>query len=46
MHEETAPSILCVGGWVSPRAGLEVMEKEIYPCQEWNPDSSVVQHIA
>jgi hypothetical protein len=33
----------CVGGWMAPRAGIDVMES--YFCQKSNSDSSVVQPV-
>jgi hypothetical protein len=29
---ETAPGVHCIGGWVGPRAGLDVVEKRIFSC--------------
>jgi hypothetical protein len=36
------PSIHCIGGWLGPRAGLDITEKSkvSYPCWEMNPNSS------
>jgi hypothetical protein len=46
--KETAPGTHCIGGWLSPRAGLDIVDKRkiSYPCQKWNPYSSAVQPIA
>jgi hypothetical protein len=48
LHPRKQPPVPTVGGWVGPRAGLDVMKKRIFSCpyRESNPDSSVVQHVA
>jgi hypothetical protein len=41
-----APHTQYTGVWVSPRAGLDVVEKmnkKFCPCQELNPDALVIQ---
>jgi hypothetical protein len=45
---KTAPGTHCIGGWVGPKAGLDVMEKSKISCtyRESNADSSVVQTVA
>jgi hypothetical protein len=45
---ETVPGIHCIGGWLDPRAGLDLMEKKevSFPCRKWNRDSSVAHSIA
>jgi hypothetical protein len=44
---EIALDIHCTGGWVGPRAIVDIVEKRriSLPCQESNPDSSVVRSI-
>jgi hypothetical protein len=41
------PSIYWPGGWVSPRASLDIVEerKISFPCQELNPSSFAVQSV-
>jgi hypothetical protein len=41
---EAAPGTRCIGGWLGPRAGLDIMEKRQISCpyRESNPDFSVV----
>jgi hypothetical protein len=35
------PGTRWIGGWVGPRAGLDVVDKrKIFHCQEWNPGCS------
>jgi hypothetical protein len=45
---EKALGTHCIGGWVGPRVGLNVMEKRKISCpyREWNPDSSAVHPVA
>jgi hypothetical protein len=45
---ERAPSIHWIGGWVSPRSGLDAMKKKEISCRnrKSNLDSSTVQPVA
>jgi hypothetical protein len=45
---ETAPGTHCIGGWVGPSAGLDVIEKRKTSCpyREPSPDTPVSQPIA
>jgi hypothetical protein len=47
-HGETALGTHCTGGWVGPRASLDIMEKRKVSCSCWelNPDSLVIQPVA
>jgi hypothetical protein len=42
-----ASSTHCIGGWVGPRAGMNVMEKRNIscPCREENKDPSAVHPV-
>jgi hypothetical protein len=46
--EENLHSTYSIGGWVSPRAGLDVVELKIISCsyQESNFNSTIVQYLA
>jgi hypothetical protein len=46
--EERTPGIHCIGGWVGPRAGLDIEArgKILCPCQRSNLDRPVVQPVA
>jgi hypothetical protein len=38
---ERASDTLWIGGWMSPRAGLETVRRRIFPCLEYNPGRPV-----
>jgi hypothetical protein len=44
--EERTPVTLWIGGWVSPTAGLDDMEKILDPIRTQTPTPSVVQPVA
>jgi hypothetical protein len=48
LSRETTSGTHWIGGWVGPRAGLEVMEKRKTSCpyREPNPDSSAIHPVA
>jgi hypothetical protein len=45
---ERAPGTPWIGGWVGPRAILDVVVKRKIPspCQEWNPRTLIIQPVA
>jgi hypothetical protein len=45
---EKTPGTHWIGGWVDPRAGLDMVSKRKIPstCQESNPNHPIVQPIA
>jgi hypothetical protein len=47
-HRETIPDAHWIGGWLSPRAGVGVLEKRSisFPCGESNPSFSALQAVA
>jgi hypothetical protein len=47
-HCGNIPRHHCIGGWICPRADIDVVWKKkiSLPCRESNPDSSVAQPVA
>jgi hypothetical protein len=47
-YKETAHGTNLIGGWVDPKADLDVVERKrlSYPCLKSNPDSSVILPVA
>jgi hypothetical protein len=45
--QETAPGSHCIGGWVDPTAGMDIMEKikSLSLVRISNPDSTIVQPV-